>query len=108
MKPIDTDFAFEYDSQKQRAPALQEFRELFRYQDLLRLLVSNSLKTRYKRSALGVVWTLLNPLLNTLVLTIAFSQLLRFRVENYPIYILSGLLMWNFFTQTVTQSMDTL
>ncbi len=99
---------YEYDSSQRRSPALEEFRELFRYQDLLRLLISNSLKTRYKRSTLGVLWTLLNPLLNTVVLTIAFSQLLRFELESYPIYILSGLVMWTFFTQTITQSMDTL
>lgn len=97
-----------YDSEAIRYPALNELRELWRYRDLLRLLVSNSIKTRYKRSTLGVIWTLLNPLLTTLVLTIAFSQLLRFEVKNYPIYLLTGLLFWNFFAQTTTQAMNTL
>ena len=98
----------EYDSTTARPPAIGEFFELWRYRDLLRLLVGNSIKTRYKRSALGVLWTLLNPLLNTLVLTIALSYLLRFAVNNYPIYILVGLLTWNFFSQTTTQSMNIL
>jgi ABC-type polysaccharide/polyol phosphate export permease len=98
----------EYDSASVRSPAFHELGELWRYRDLLRLLVANSIKTRYKRSALGVVWTLLNPLLNTLVLTIAFSQLLRFEVEHYAIYLLVGLLVWNFFSQTTTQAMNTL
>ncbi|MFN2150174.1 MAG: ABC transporter permease [Anaerolineales bacterium] len=98
----------EYDSANVRSPAFYELGELWRYRDLLRLLVSNSIKTRYKRSALGVVWTLLNPLLNTLVLTIAFSQLLRFEVEHYAIYLLVGLLVWNFFSQTTTHAMNTL
>lgn len=98
----------EYDSAKTGKPAIFEFRELWRYRDLLRLLVSNSIKTRYKRSALGVVWTLLNPLLNTLVLTIALSQLLRFEIQNYPIYLLTGLLVWNFFSQTTLTAMSNL
>ena len=97
-----------YDSSSTRSPALNEFQELWRYRDLLRLLVANSIKTRYKRSALGVVWTLLNPLLNTLVLTIALSRLFRFELENYPVYLLVGLLFWNFFFQTTTTSMHTL
>ena len=72
------------------------------------MLVSNSIKTRYKRSALGVVWTLLNPLLNTAVLTIAFSQLMRFEIENYPLYLLSGFIFWNFFSQTTTNAIQQL
>lgn len=82
--------------------------ELWHYRDLLRLLVTNSIKTRYKRSTLGVIWTLLNPLLNTLVLTIAFQKIMRFDVENYTIYLLVGLLFWTFFSQTTMQSMNTL
>jgi ABC-type polysaccharide/polyol phosphate export permease len=97
-----------YDSANIRSPAIHELGELWRYRDLLRLLVSNSIKTRYKRSTLGVVWTLLNPLLTTLVLTIAFSQIFRFQVQNYAIYLLTGLVFWNFFAQTTTQSMNTL
>lgn len=97
-----------YDSAALRSPAIYELSELWRYRDLLRFLISNSIKTRYKRSSLGVLWTLLNPLLSTLVLTIAFSQLFRFQVQNYPIYLLVGFLFWNFFSQTTTQSMNTL
>ena len=98
----------DYDSANVSSPAVYELGELWRYRDLLRMLVSNSIKTRYKRSALGVVWTVLNPLLNTLVLTIAFSQLLRFNVKNYAVYLLTGLLVWNFFSQTTTQAMNML
>lgn len=98
----------EYDSEKIGHPAVYEFQELLRYKDLLRMLVTNSIKTRYKRSALGVVWTLLNPLLNTVVLTIAFSQMMRFEVENYPLYLLSGLIFWNFVSQTTTVAMQQL
>lgn len=97
-----------YDTATLRDPALEELFQLWRYRDLLHLLVVNRIKTRYKRSVLGVVWTLLNPLLNTLVLTIVFSQIFHFDVPNYPIYILSGLLFWNFFAQSTLDAMDTL
>ncbi len=97
-----------YDSDAIRSPEVQELREIWRYRDLLQLLVANSIKTRYKRSVLGVLWTLLNPLLTTIVLTVALSQLFRFQIENYPVYLLSGLVAWNFFSQTVTQVMSTL
>jgi len=97
-----------YDTATLHDPAINELSELWRYRDLLQLLVVNRIKTRYKRSVLGVVWTLLNPLLNTLVLTIAFSQIFRFNVPNYAIYILSGLLFWNFFAQSTNDAMETL
>ena len=100
--------SFEYNSADVRPPFIGELVELWRYRDLLRLLVTNSIKTRYKRSTLGIIWTLLNPLLNTLVLTIAFQQLMRFDVANYTIYLLVGLLFWTFFSQTTMQSMNTL
>lgn len=99
---------FEYDSEKIGHPAIYEFRELLRYKDLLQMLVSNSIKTRYKRSTLGVLWTLLNPLLNATVLTIVFSRIMRFEVENYPLYLLAGLIFWNFFSQTTTVAMQQL
>jgi ABC-type polysaccharide/polyol phosphate export permease len=97
-----------YDSANVKSPAIQEIIEIWRYRDLLKLLILNSIKTRYRRSALGVVWTLLNPLLNTLVLTIVFSKLFRFDIDNFPVYLLVGLLVWNFFAQTTTQAMNTL
>lgn len=97
-----------YDSASIRSPAAHELREVWRYRDLLRLLVSNSIKTRYKRSALGVIWTLLNPLLTTIVLSIAFSQLFRFQIENYTIYLIIGLIFWGFFSQSTTQAMSSL
>jgi len=100
--------SFTYDSADRRSPAVRELIELLRYRDLLRLMVGNIVKTRYKRSALGVVWTLLNPLLNMAVLTIAFSSLFRASLERYPVYILAGLICWNLFAQTTISAMNTL
>ena len=97
-----------YDSAVRASPAFGEVTELLRYRDLLKLLVSKIIKTRYKRSALGVAWTLLNPLLNMAVMTIAFSAVFQQAVTNYPVYVLTGLLFWSFFTQTTTYAMSSL
>ena len=97
---------FAYDSELRASPALAEIGELLRYRDLLKLLVSKIIKTRYKRSALGVVWTLLNPLLNMAVLTVAFSAVFNATVAHYPVYVLTGILWWSFFTQTTNYAMS--
>ncbi|HET8645088.1 MAG TPA: ABC transporter permease [Vicinamibacteria bacterium] len=86
---------------------LAEVRELFRYSDLLKMLVSRITKNRYKRSALGVVWTLLNPLISMVVLTIAFSTIFKMSV-HYPVYLLAGLVCWNFFSQTTVYAMGSM
>ena len=69
-----------------------------KFRPLLSELVARDIKIKYRRSALGVLWTLLNPLLMMLVLSIVFSNLFRFGVENYPVYILSGQVIFNFFS----------
>jgi len=97
-----------YDSAARGAPFLRELVELARFRDLLGLLINNINKTRYRRSALGVLWTLLNPLLNMAVLTFAFSQIFKFDLPHYPVYVLTGLIAWNFFSQTTTYAMNTL
>lgn len=98
----------EYDSARHRAGLLSELRELLRYRDLLALFVSRIVKTRYKRSALGVAWTLLNPLLNMAVLSVAFSTLFGSAQPHYPVYVLAGLLCWNFLGQSTTYAMSCL
>src|SRR5687767_4691789 len=108
MSPAASAVTQVYDSARRPAPWLSEVSELVRYRDLLTLLVSKIIKTRYKRSLLGVAWTLLNPLLNMAVMTIAFSAVFQTTVEYYPVYVLTGLLWWNFFTQTTTYAMSSL
>jgi len=89
-------------------PMREGVEELFRYKDLLRLLVTTNIKTRYKRSILGVAWTLLSPLLTMIVMSIAFSAIFRFSVPNYPVYVLAGLVFFGFFQESTTQSMTSL
>src|SRR5262245_24066493 len=96
-----------YDSADRRTGMVAELWELLRYRELLQLLVSRITKNRYKRSVLGVLWTLLNPLISMAVLTVAFSAVFK-TSARYPVYLLAGLVCWNFFSQTALYSMGTL
>ena len=96
-----------YDSDQYNS-STQEMMDLFHYRDLVWLMTINILRSRYKRSFFGIIWMLLNPLLNTLVLAIAFSSIFKNSLPNYPIYVLSGLLIWNFMTQSSTHAMNTM
>ena len=81
---------------------------LLRYRDLIWNLVVRDLKVRYRRSFLGFLWTMLQPLLTMAVLYVVFSSIFRFEVRNYPVYALAGLLFWNFFQQSIVTSMNSL
>ncbi len=94
-----------YDSARRPHPVVEEFLALINDWDLVLLFISRSIKTRYKRSFLGVVWSMLNPILTTVVLSLVFTQLFKFQIPNYPIYILSGLTAWVFFSSTTNQAM---
>lgn len=80
--------------------------EWARNRELLVELVRRELKARYRGSNLGVAWSLLNPLLYMIVYTIVFSKFVRFPTGGapYPVYLLSGLLAWNFFSQALSGS----
>ncbi|GAA0272850.1 ABC transporter permease [Faecalicatena contorta] len=82
---------------------LQNFRK---FRPLLEELVARDIKIKYRKSVLGVLWTLLNPLLMMIVLTIVFSNLFKFDIENYPIYLLSGQLVFNFFNESTSNAMS--
>jgi ABC-type polysaccharide/polyol phosphate export permease len=81
---------------------------LLRYRDLIAALVARDLKVRYRRSAIGFLWTMLQPLLFMLVLQAVFSALFRANIDNYPVFALAGILFWNFFSQSITASMNSL
>ena len=91
-----------YDTANLPPPFWEELVQLWRYRDLVAQLISRDLKTRYKRSILGVTWTLLNPLGMLAVLSLVFSNLFRFDLPNYPVYLLAGIVFWTFFAQTST------
>jgi ABC-2 type transport system permease protein len=80
----------------------------FHYRDLIWTLVARELRVRYRRSAIGFVWTMLQPLLMMLVLSLVFANLFRFDIPNYPVFALAGIMFWNFFQQTIISSMNSL
>ena len=90
-----------YDSSKRVSPAIAELKEIGNYRHLLAQLIRRDILTRYKRSFLGVAWTMLNPLGTMLVMTIVFSNIFRASMPGIPfsVYILSGLVVWNFYAR---------
>ncbi|HVN15656.1 MAG TPA: ABC transporter permease, partial [Anaerolineales bacterium] len=90
-----------YDSAKRGSIALEELRGIIQYRDLIYQLVRRDVVARYKRSVLGVAWTMLQPLGMMVILSIVFSHLFH-QVQGYPAYVLSGLIAWTFFSQTTT------
>ena len=86
-------------------PALRSWTRLYNYRDLLRNLVARDLKVRYKNSALGIIWSLLNPLGMMVVFTVVFTILIpNNSIERFPIFVLCGLLPWNWFSGSVLGS----
>lgn len=76
-----------------------------KYKNLLRDLVARDIKVRYRRSVLGLLWTILNPLLMMIVITIVFSTLFKQNIENFPIYYLSGSLIFSFNSETTSNAL---
>ncbi len=79
-----------------------------RYWFLMTQLISRDFKVKYKRSVLGVLWSLLNPILMMAVMAVVFSQMFKFKVEgiNYLVYLMTGLIMWNYFAQASNMAMS--
>lgn len=77
-----------------------------RFRPLLEELMARDIKIKYRRSVLGVLWTLLNPLLMMIVLSVVYSNLFKFDIENFPLYLLSGQVMFNFYSDATTSSMN--
>lgn len=86
----------------EQIPAWQH---LQKYKPLLRELVVRDLKVKYRRSFLGYVWSLLNPLLMMVVMSFVFSYVFRFDIENYPLYLICGQTLWNFFNESTNMAM---
>lgn len=73
---------------------------------VIRELSQREIKRKYARSHLGIMWSVLNPLLTMAVMSVIFTQMFRRSIENYPIYLLTGQLMWSFFSTASNTSMS--
>src|SRR5205823_9813408 len=87
---------------------LQLHRELYNNRELIWALALKELRVRYKRSALGFLWALLNPLLMMVILTVVFSTMARLPVEKYAVFLISALLPWTFFAQALSYSVESI
>ena len=79
-----------------------------KYSFLMGQMVSRDFKVKYKRSVLGIVWSLLYPLLQMLVMAVVFSQMFKMRMEgvNYLVYLMTGLVMFNYFSEASNSAMS--
>ena len=87
---------------------LQMARSVGKYKFLIKQMVSRDFRLKYKRSILGVLWSFLNPLLMMSVQYIVFSALFRFEIEKYPVYLLTGIVMFSFFSEASNLTMNSL
>ena len=80
---------------------MRSLKELMTHREVLLALVWRDLKTRYRGSVLGFLWTLLNPLLLMAIYSLVFSVYVRMDIPNYPIFVFAGLLPWTWFSSAL-------
>lgn len=83
-------------------------KEMYQYKNLFFELVRKGIKLKYRRSYLGVIWSMIEPLLTMVVLTIVFGTLLGHHEKTFPVYILSGRLIYSLFSQSTTASLKSI
>jgi ABC-type polysaccharide/polyol phosphate export permease len=84
------------------------FVRILSYKDLVKNLVSRDFKTRYKRSYLGILWSLLNPLLVIMVYTLAFDYIMKIQVKSFPMFFMCGYLPWSYLAASLSLSLTSL
>lgn len=94
-----------YDTAQRRQLILHELQELWAYRNLVYHLVRRDVTSRYKRSTLGVAWALLDPIMNMVVMTIIFTAILSRSIPDFPVFVLSGIIVFQFFNQASTRAM---
>jgi len=95
-----------YDSAVRPHPFIEELRELIRYRDLVTQWSRRNIQLRYKRSVLGVLWTLLEPLMLMTILALVFSNAFGGLIDDFPVYLLSGLILFDFFSRSTLQIVE--
>lgn len=81
-------------------------KEIVKYKEFLKSNVKKDVRGKYKGSFLGVLWSFINPLLSVLIYAIVFHYIMRFNIENYLIYLIAGIIPWNFFTAAINSGMN--
>jgi lipopolysaccharide transport system permease protein len=80
----------------------------FKFRELFFQLITRDIKLKYRRSVLGYFWSLLSPLLVIIVMILVFSQMFRFAVKNYPVYLVTGTLMFSFMQTSTSRAIGSI
>ena len=99
--PVAPSRSSDRDEVSARPGAVRRLRDVWAYRELLGTLVRKELKVKYKNSALGFVWSLLNPMLYLVVFWIVFTKFIGSSISSFPIFLLSGLLPYNLFSASL-------
>ena len=99
---VNTDEAYAAVSKQNRSNEFQH--NMF----VLRSLVSKDFKLKYRRSVLGILWSLLNPLLMMIVMAAVFSYMFRFQIEHFPVYLILGTIIFDFMSRSTTGAMSSI
>ena len=83
---------------------INRLRIFFQSRDLLSQLVEKDIKLKYRRSFLGYLWSILNPLMIMAIMVLVFSNMFRFDIENYPVYLIIGQTCFSFLTESTNQA----
>ncbi|NEN75371.1 ABC transporter permease [Pelistega sp. NLN82] len=83
---------------------IEKFCRFYAFKELLQQLITRDIKLKYRRSYLGYLWSVLNPLLLMTVLVIVFSNIFRFDIPNFPLYLISGQVIFNFMVEATNMS----
>ena len=83
-------------------------KELYHFRNLISELVKRDIKKKYRRSVLGYLWSMLNPLLMMLITAMVFSHLFRFDIPNYPLYLLTGQIIFTFYSEATNFAMGSI
>lgn len=91
-----------------RTPVTECVNVFYDYTFLLKQLIGKEFAIKYRRSYLGIVWVILNPLLTMIMLSAVFSYVFRFNIENFPVYLILGQVTFNFFSEATQVSITTI
>lgn len=87
---------------------IKDLLKLFKYKELIKMLVVKELKARYRGTFLGFLWSFLNPFLAMLTYVLVFSVYMKVQMENYSVFLLSCLLPWIWFASSVNEAYNSI
>lgn len=87
---------------------LRRKEDVKQYLFVINELTAREIKRKYARSSLGIIWSVLNPLLNMVVMSLIFSTMFKRSIENFPIYFLTGQMFWSLFSGATNSAMTAL